>query len=115
MAIYRSPQDGHAPKGGGFYVKFRENRANALGDAYAASGDTESQWEALYRYLRTTVEFRRWRHECAEAFYKAGRLAQKLGVYRDGDRLFGLLRGGYQDSVWTQKLKQETAASSALR
>jgi tetratricopeptide (TPR) repeat protein len=97
------------PEGAREGDRFLAQASNVLGDAYAVSEDTQSQWEALYRYLRTTVEFRKWRNECAEAFYKAGRLAQELGVEKDAHRLFVLLRSMYGGSVWARKLRQENA------
>jgi len=79
---------------------------NALGDAYAGKGGTDNEWEALYRYLWTTVDFRKWRLECAEAFYKAALLAEKLGAKNDAARLKEQLLGEYSDTVWAQKVKK---------
>jgi tetratricopeptide (TPR) repeat protein len=76
---------------------------NALGDAYAGKGGTDNEWEALYRYLWTTVIFRTWRAETAEAFSKAAALARKLGATADADRLRGILTSEYGNTAWASK------------
>ncbi len=95
-------------KGGGEEIIFDRATAqasNALGDAYAGKGGTESQWEALYRYLWTTVLFRNWRAECAEAFYKAAQLAKALGVQADAEKLLQRLKSDFPETVWARKVK----------
>ncbi len=76
---------------------------NALGDAYQAAGGTENRWEALYRYLWTTVIFRTARRECAEAFVKAVDLSRRLGEGEEADRLHAIFMSEFGDTVWAKR------------
>ncbi len=87
------------------FDRYSAQAYNALGDAYAGRGGRENEWEALYRYLWTTVIFRSWRAECAEAFYKASQLADKLGETADANRLRGILTSEYSNTQWAAKVK----------
>jgi predicted Zn-dependent protease len=87
------------------FDRYNARTYNALGDAYAGKGGTENEWEALYRYLWTTVVFRSWRAEAAEAFFKASQLAKKLGETADANRLQGILTGEYSDTLWAKKVQ----------
>jgi len=78
---------------------------NVLGDAFRARGAPEDKEEALYRYLWTTVLFRAWRAECAEAFAKAAQLAAELGMQEDSQKLRERLRAEYGDISWATKAK----------
>jgi tetratricopeptide (TPR) repeat protein len=73
--------------------------SNVLGDAYVAKGGTDKEWEALYRYIWTTVLFVSWRAERAEALAKAAGLAEKLGQKNDAERLRGRLQGEFPGSA----------------
>lgn len=83
---------------------FTAQMFNALGAAYEAKGDTESQWESLYSYLWTTRIFRHCRAESAEAFYKSVVLAKKLGKDEDAGKLSSILKQLYADTQWAEKV-----------
>jgi len=87
------------------FDRWTAQASNALGDAYAGKGGSEGKWEALYRYIWTTVLFRNWRSECAEAFYKAWQIAQSLGLKADAEKLRKRLTSDFGETKWAKKVK----------